>query len=289
MWTKGILAVLMIGCAAPFSKAQGYVDQEAVGPLLESQGTTNDIQPVTWHRYNIGKAGKNSKAMLEKLQAHLDSLPGERTDQRMAIVELSNRVHKKYMMQRASLLIPDNFPYDFRAYSPYPMEYPAAASLPKLFVVDKYTQTFGAYESGHLVRWGLVCTGRDNSLTPAGRYSFNWKDEYRESTEAPPGEVWKMRWVVNFYGGIHVHQYQLPLATPSSHGCVRTVEADALWNFNWAVTGKRSEATTIIVLNYNPAGLAAHWLDPGVSLVSLPDDPMSIPFGPSEKASFAKE
>jgi hypothetical protein len=201
------------------------------------------------------------------------------------------------MMQRGSLLIPDNFPADFRAYTPYPMEYTGAGNLPKLFIIDKYTQTFGAYESGRLVRWGLVCSGHDDNLTPSGRYNFNWKDEYRESTAAPEGEVWKLRWVVNFYAsaGIHVHQYQLPIATPSSHGCVRLSESDALWNFNWADGWKTqggkvvTSGTPILVLNYNPVGLAAHWADAGQSLVSLPEDPMSVPPGPGTRETVASK
>lgn len=298
MWTRRILAATFLALNIETISAQGYMDQEAVAPLLESQGSSMErIQPVSWHAYDIGKGTKNSKAMLAKLQGHLDALPGEQKDQRLAIVELSNRVRGKYMMQRGTLLIPDNFPADFRAYSPYPMEYAGATNLPKLFVIDKYTQTFGAYEAGHLVRWGLVCTGREDNLTPAGRYSFNWKDEYRESTAAPEGEVWKLRWVVNFYAaeGIHVHQYQLPLATPSSHGCVRLSEADAHWNFNWADGWKtqggkiKEPGTPVLVLNYNPAGLAAHWSDMGSSLVMLPEDPMSVPLGPGVKEIVARQ
>lgn len=293
MWTRRLLAGLILAASAFTVRAQGYVDQEAVASLLESQGSGALTEKVTWHHYNIGRNGKNTKAMLAKLQAHLDSLPGAQWEYRMAIVELTNRVSRKYMMQKGTLLVPDHFPADFRAYAPYPAEYAGAAELPKLFVIDKYTQTFGAYEHGRLVRWGLVSTGRENDLTPAGRYSFNWKDEYRESTAAPEGEVWKLRWVFNFHAaeGIHVHQYQLPIATPASHGCVRLSEADAMWNYSWADGWKKqngklvSNGTTVLVLNYNPVGLAAHWTQEGHSLVMLPEDPMDVPLG----AGAAKE
>lgn len=269
--------------------AQGYVDQEAVASLLDAQGSgTHDVKPVTWHRYNIGKNGKTSKIMLARLQAHLDSLPGEHTQHRMAIVEIANRVTRKYMMQRGTLLIPDRFPYDFRSYSPYPIQYAGATSVPKLFVIDKGTQTFGAYENGNLVRWGLVSTGKEDNLTPNGRYSFNWKDEFRESTAAPEGEVWKLRWVFNFYAaaGIHVHQYALPIANAASHGCVRLSESDSYWNYNWADGWKMqggkvvASGTPVIVINNTPAGLAAHWSASGNSLVRLPGNPMSVPLGP---------
>src|SRR5687768_7628102 len=129
MWTKGLIAGLMMTGFSLTTNAQGYVDQEAVASLLDAQGSsTQEVKPVTWHRYNIGKSGKTSKIMLAKLQAHLDSLPGEHKEHRLAIVELSNRVTRKYMMQKGTLLVPDQFPYDFRSYSPYPVQYAGAIS-----------------------------------------------------------------------------------------------------------------------------------------------------------------
>jgi len=285
-----ILACLITGMGFA-ANAQGYVDQESVASVLETQGSSLPAERVSWHQYLFRKNDKTTKAMLQHLQAHLDSLPGGMQGHRLEIVELSNRVRSKYMMQRSELIIPDSFPDDFRAYAPFPSMYDAAQTLPKLFVIDKYTQTFGAYENGQLVRWGLISTGHDDDLTPTGRYNFNWKQEYRESSEAPEGEVWKLRWVFNFIAakGIHVHQYQLPIATPASHGCVRMTEADAAWNYNWSSQwtmkdGHVQEAgTPVIVLNHNPVGLAAHWLSGGpnavISLVNLPENPMDIPLG----------
>src|SRR5690606_35867985 len=97
----------------------------------------------------------------------------------------------------ARLFLPTHFPPDYRAYSPYPFEYAAATGIPKLFIIDKFTQTFGAYEYGNLVRWGLVSTGRTDDLTPNGKFKFTWKAEYRQSSAAPPGEVWEMYWMFN--------------------------------------------------------------------------------------------
>lgn len=254
-----------------FLYAQGYVDQQAIYPLVESQkGSIDNVEKVNWQlRVYDGK--------WDKLLAYADSLPGEMKGTRRYVIELANRVTGDNMKKGRELFIPSSFPADYRAYSPYPFVYEIAANMPKLFIIDKFTQTFGAYEFGKLVHWGLISSGRKNDLTPVGRYNFNWKSPYRKSTAAPPGEVWEMYWLFNFHAkfGIHVHQYSLPIGAAVSHGCVRTSEPDAIWNYGWAngwVKDKKGKliknGTPVMVINSNPKGRPAQWDNENGEVVS---------------------
>lgn len=289
---KWIYATLLMLSAGISVNAQGWVDQEAIFPIVETQvGSIANVEKATWITYEYTDHNpKDKKGQWTELLAYIDSLPGYHTgESRRYIAELSNRVTGDNMKKGRMLVLPTSFPEDFRAYSPYPFKYDAVVAMPKLLVIDKYTQTFGAYENGELVRWGLVSTGRENNLTPAGRYNFNWKDEYRLSNAAPPGEVWELYWAFNIDAnvGLHVHQYALPIAAAASHGCIRMAEADAKWNFNWANGWQKGEdgklkrnGTPVMVINDNPVGRPAHWEVSGnsiVSLVRLPEDPGNIP------------
>jgi len=263
------------------AKGQGYVDQEKTAILSDGQSTpANLLTKVGWKVYEYGTPNKSEKrGPWTRLMNHLDSLPGVQQDLRREIVELANRVTGDKLKTGRKLIVPVSFPEDYKAYSPYPFEYEAARTLAKLFIIDKYTQTFGAYENGQLVRWGLVSTGSKDELTPNGKFNFTWKAEYRESSAAPPGEVWEMRYMFNFEPkeGIHVHQYALPIASPASHGCVRVSIADAMWNYHWADgSDSGTNGTPVWVINHSPVGLAAHWhisYNGEIrSLVRLPDD-----------------
>ncbi len=273
---KALLLFAVCSFAALHTNAQGYVDQEKTRSISDSQsGSIENVTPVTWHVYTY-KTYK--KGPWTSLMNYLDSLPGGFKEVRREIVELANRVTGDKLKTGRQLLIPVHFENDYRAYSPYPFFYSAAAGTPKLFVIDKFTQTFAAYENGNLVRWGLVSTGLTDDRTPNGNFNFTWKAEYRESSDAPPGEVWEMRYMFNFEpkSGIHVHQYALPIAAPASHGCIRVSIADAMWNFYWADGSNGTEkGTPVWVINHNPAGPAAHWYitENGDvrSLVRLPD------------------
>lgn len=297
---KVALLALSMGVTGVTANAQGWVAQEEIFPVVETQvGDIDNVEKVNWTIYEYKDHNpKDKKGQWSELLSYLDSLPGFHSGSRRYIVEMTNRVTGDNMKKGRKLILPTSFPEDFRAYSPYPYKYAAAAAMPKLLVIDKYTQTFGAYENGELVRWGLVSTGRENNLTPAGRYNFNWKDEYRLSNAAPPGETWELYWAFNIDAevGIHVHQYALPIASAASHGCIRMSEADAKWNFNWANGWQKAEdgklkrnGTPVMVINDNPVGRPAHWQvydDKVVSLVKLPEDPNSIPPGSyAQKAS----
>ena len=150
--------------------------------------------------------------------------------------------------------------------------------------MDKTTQTWAAYARGHLVRWGPASTGAAVSPTPTGRFAMNWREMERESTAAPPGETWLMRYVMNIDAarGIHLHQYDVvPTGPPEGHGCVRMVEADARWLWNWSDEDPRR--TVVIVQGTEPPGAPVRFTyasgSPRRVLVALPADPMAVPRG----------
>ncbi len=275
-----------------FVSAQGYLDQEKAYDLVNGQITdVRNINKVDWHLYEYKDYIEGNKlGNWGEFLAHIDSLPGQHGEMRRYIVEISNRITGDNFKNGMLLLIPDSFPKDFKAYSPYPFLYVSAEPIPKLFIIDKFTQTFGAYEYGKLVRWGLLSSGKENDLTPPGRYNFNWKDEHRFSNAAPPGEEWEMFYVFNFQSkwGVHVHQYALPIGRPASHGCVRLSLADAIWNYYWANEWQHEKGrlvrngTPVVVLHSNPKGKAAHWqIKDGkvISLVELPVNLADVPEG----------
>ncbi len=271
------------------ANAQGNVDQEGVRSIVERQIDSTELVPlVRWGLYTLH--GQNNKEVISILRQHLDSIGGAyTTDQKLQIIELANRCRAQFFKAQQQLLIPESFPLDYKAYSPFPFSYATANALPKLFVIDKFTQTFGAYEHGKLVHWGLLSSGKRNNLTPAGRYNFNWKTQFKLSDAAPKGQKWKMYWVFDFYAkiGLHVHQYSLPINKAVSHGCVRVIMADAEWNYKWAngwVVDKNGtlvkNGTPVIVINDNPKGNAKHWEISSkevVSLVKLPSHLDDLP------------
>lgn len=291
--------LLIINCLST-ATAQGYVDQDKVARLQNSQIITVDsLKKVSWHTYQYGdNIPNNGLGNWSEFLAHIDSIPGADTSIKRYVVELSNRVTANNFKNGMVLLIPDSFVHDFKAYSPYPFYYTAADTVAKLFIIDKFTQTFGAYEYGKLIRWGILSSGSTNAKTPPGRYNFNWKAEYRLSNAAPEGEKWELYFMFNFQPvwGIHVHQYALPINKPVSHGCVRVSMADAKWNYKWAngwvhEKGKLvRNGTPVIVIHKNPDNYAAHWQVKEhkiQSLVHLPENLLEVPAGLHSTVSLA--
>ena len=154
------------------------------------------------------------------------------TSQQLTTIVALNRVDKNTFASVDTLLIPDQFDDDFLAYSPFPYTLSSAKDVKKLAIFSYPIQAYGLYENGELVKWGPSSMGSKQHKTPEGLYFCNWKGEEVISTF---DDEWVLRWNFNIENqeGIGWHQYQLP-GTPASHSCLRLLEADAKWMFDWA-------------------------------------------------------
>lgn len=154
------------------------------------------------------------------------------TSKELTTIVALNRVDKNTFVNVDTLLIPDQFDDDFLAYSPFPYTLEEAKKITKLAVFSYPIQAYGLYENGELVKWGPSSMGTKQYLTPEGLYFTNWKGEEVVSTF---DDEWVLRWNFNLQNeeGIGWHQYTMP-GYPASHSCLRLLEADAKWMYDWA-------------------------------------------------------
>jgi len=302
----GLGAACLAVFVAPPAAAQGYFDQYALEDILSARvDNLNDLPEVYYEYVTLDDDVDNSVIARNRLYRRIGDGDTELGRERSQLIELLNRQTVENTPLGDTLVAPTRFGLDFRAYSPFPRYYPGAHSLDKLFIIHKKVQAFAAYEHGELARWGIVNTGDpDSTATPNGRFNFNWKEKERVSTLSPPGEEWRMRWVFNFHAarGIHVHQYSMPTGGPTSHGCVRLVDADAKWIYDWAEPWETTQGhmgpssgrgkllapgTMVLVLGKSPEGTPQPFeykeRYPVLKRVELPTNPYAVPPGSGQQ------
>ena len=232
----------------------------------------------------VGAAAQEqaTTAVHYRLETTAASDLGRLEDSQIAILEKLNRADREHLPRLRQIVMPDQWVTDENAYSPMPMVYPSSAPLPKALVVALDIQAFAGYEHGRLVRWGPVSTGARGRTTDAGRLALNWKSPGRNSTVNPD---WFMKWYFNIRNaeGVAFHAYALP-GRPASHGCIRLLERDAVWVFNWGDEwtldrdGRLERSgTPVLVFGRYDFDLPAPWLD-----VTAMPAPIALPDFPDE-------
>ncbi len=187
-------------------------------PIRKIEVADSTPMPLQFEAFKI----ENRKSINE-LEARLGA------DAFAAVLKV-NRIDRRHIRVGESLIIP-KAGTDMLSAVPLPKQLASATSIPKLVVVSRRVQAFGAYESGKLVRWGPTSTGKKSTPTPAGLYHANWKARTRRSSV---NQNWILPWCFNLddVAGISFHQFDLP-GYPASHGCVRLLEEDAKWIYEW--------------------------------------------------------
>jgi hypothetical protein len=199
----------------------------------------------------------------------------------LALLEKLNRRDRAHLSRLTEVVVPDVWTDAELAYSPLPDHWSWAATRPKALVVHQPMQVFGAYESGRLVQWGPVSTGRAETPTPSGLFHLTWKAKSRRSTD---NAEWILNWYFNFINsrGVSFHEFELP-GRPASHACVRLLQRDAQWLYGWGEQWQLSADQREVVTPGTPVAILgvydfrrpAPWLslDAWSARIVLPDVP----------------
>ncbi|WP_437360582.1 L,D-transpeptidase [Olivibacter jilunii] len=154
------------------------------------------------------------------------------TAQQQHVILALNRIDFNNFNNVDSLLIPDSVQTDINSYTPFPLTVKELKPVDKMVFFSYPIQAFAAYENGQLIRWGPSSMGSKKYPTKTGLSFTNWKAEEHVSTA---DDEWLLRWNFNIRNkeGIGWHQYTMP-GYPASHSCLRLLENDAKWLYDWA-------------------------------------------------------
>jgi lipoprotein-anchoring transpeptidase ErfK/SrfK len=221
-------------------------------PAAVTAPVAPSIQGDTYHTVTIATTNASKE---------LTDLVGK--DNLQMVLEV-NRIDAANIKKGAVVIIPNDFS-DTAALSPFPATLSVASDIPKLMMVDQAVQAFAIYESGALVRWGAVSSGKQSTPTANKLYFTNWKGKEVHSSFS---DEWILKWNFNLDNkeGIGMHQYEMP-GYPASHSCVRMFGSDAEWIYNWADQWVLSDdeqtvvqyGTPVIVFGQYPFGKTAPW------------------------------
>jgi lipoprotein-anchoring transpeptidase ErfK/SrfK len=231
------------------------------------------------------RGGVEERFFVQPLPKTAAELRERFTPAQIDVLEKLNRRDREHLIRTdppvPGIVVPRSWEVDELTYSPLPLDWPAAVEHSKYLVVHQPMQAFGAYESGKLVRWGPVSSGRQETPTPAGTYNLTWRSRKRTSTD---NDAWVLEWYFNFINsrGVSFHQFDLP-GYAASHACVRLLQRDAQWLYAWGDQWMLSSdkrivdvpGTPVLIIGVFGHGQTAPWTSIA-SLVTPIELPVSV-------------
>lgn len=187
----------------------------------------------------LGLSGPGSVA---RLRARLGG-------ERFADILKLNRLDLAHAGWADTLVIPDSA-LSLIDLAPWPRTLAGLDTMPKLLLISLRIQAFAAYENARLVRWGPVSSGGPQAPSLPGLYFANWKASTHVSSI---DSTWIMPWTVNIEAkvGTAIHEYALP-GRPASRCCIRVLEDDARWIYDWVSTWVLSRDEETILARGTP-------------------------------------
>lgn len=180
----------------------------------------------------------------------IDSFRTKYSEEEQKIILGLNRLDPHRLKEGLEIIIPDPVTLNFLDFSPFPEHIEVLDSLPKTVLINQRIQGIALYESGKLIRWGPVSSGKKSTPTPNGLFYGNHKSKKKVSTVNP---AWLLPYYFNYmnFHGVGVHQYTLP-GFPASHACVRLYMDDAKFIYDWAEQWKLHENGRDLLQNGTP-------------------------------------
>ncbi|WP_034691142.1 L,D-transpeptidase [Kaistella palustris] len=184
-----------------------------------------------------------------------------------AVILALNRLDTKNKWRADTLAVPDKFDETLAIYAPFPRNVDMLKDVHKIAFFSYPVQAYALYEQGKLVKWGPTSLGKKSAQTKRGLMFANWKKELAISTV---DSDWKLPYNFNIHNslGIGWHEYDLP-GFPASHSCLRLLQDDAKFLYNWAdqwTLNKggatvKANGTPVIVYGDYPWGGRKPWLN----------------------------
>jgi hypothetical protein len=245
---------------------------------LTSLLSCKQTEPKVAKKEIVRKQPKSVSYTFESSKSWLEANSSDVT--KLEIVTAINRTDKANLSKQDSIVIPTDFSGDVVFYLPFPLEVAYLKDVSKVLLFSYPTQSFGAYENGILTYSGPTNMGRKKDKTPTGLFYTNWKAEQTTSTF---NDEWDLKWNFNIENklGVGFHEYELP-GYPASHSCLRLLEKDAKFLYDWADQWVLADKETVKVKGTPVIVFGSYDFDAAKPWLQLIKNPKSLNISEAE-------